>query len=60
MIDLVFERGLFATLAAALIVPELTTFLLCVVVAFSFSGFLAQRAWSLTVAASLASPRLAQ
>jgi hypothetical protein len=52
MIDLVFERGLFATLAAALVVPELTTFLLCVVVAFSFSGFLAHRAWSLTVAAS--------
>jgi hypothetical protein len=46
MTDLVFERGLFATLAAALIVPELTTFLIFVFVTVSLSGLLARQAWS--------------
>jgi hypothetical protein len=47
MSDLVFERGLFATLAAALILPELTTFLLFVFVMLSLSTLLARQAWSL-------------
>jgi hypothetical protein len=46
MTDLVFERGLFATLAAALIVPELTTFLIFVFVTLSLSSLLARHAWS--------------
>lgn len=46
MTDLVFERGLFATLAAALIVPELTTFLIFVFVTLSLSSLLARQAWS--------------
>jgi hypothetical protein len=46
MSELVFERGLFATLAAALIVPELTTFLLFVLVALAVSNLLARQAWS--------------
>jgi hypothetical protein len=46
MTDFVFERGLFATLAAALIVPELTTFLIFVFVTVSLSSLLARLAWS--------------
>jgi hypothetical protein len=47
MTELVFERGLYATLAAALIVPELTTFLLFVLVMLNLANLLAQLAWSL-------------
>ncbi|HXY35328.1 MAG TPA: hypothetical protein VEI07_13945 [Planctomycetaceae bacterium] len=46
MSELVFERGLFATLAAALIVPELTTFLIFVFVVLSLSSLVARQAWS--------------
>jgi hypothetical protein len=46
MSELVFERGLYATLAAALIVPELTTFLLFVFVVLSVTSFAARQAWS--------------
>jgi hypothetical protein len=46
MTEFVFERGLFATLAAALIVPELTTFLIFVFVTLSISTLLARQAWS--------------
>ena len=46
MSELVFERGLFATLAAALIVPELTTFLIFVLVTLSLSSLVARQAWS--------------
>jgi hypothetical protein len=47
MTELVFERGLYATLAAALIVPELTTFLLFLLVMLNLANLLAQLAWSL-------------
>ena len=46
MTELVFERGLYATLAAALIVPELTTFVLFLLVMFSLANLLARLAWS--------------
>ncbi len=46
MTELVFERGLYATLAAALIVPELTTFLLFLFVLLSVTTFLARQFWS--------------
>jgi hypothetical protein len=46
MSEVVFERGLFATLAAALIVPELTTFLLFLFVLLSVATFVARQAWS--------------
>ncbi|HEV8000147.1 MAG TPA: hypothetical protein VGP63_09730 [Planctomycetaceae bacterium] len=46
MSELVFERGLYATLAAALIVPELTTFLLFLFVLLSVTTFVARQAWS--------------
>jgi hypothetical protein len=46
MSELVFERGLYATLAAALIVPELTTFLLFLLVMLSLANLLARLAWS--------------
>jgi hypothetical protein len=46
MSELFFERGLFATLAAALVVPELTTFLIFVFVALSLSALLARQIWS--------------
>jgi hypothetical protein len=46
MSELVFERGLFATLAAALVVPELTTFLIFVFVVLGVVSFVARRAWS--------------
>jgi len=46
MSELVFERGLYATLAAALIVPELTTFLLFLLVLVSIASFVARQAWS--------------
>jgi hypothetical protein len=45
MSELLFERGLFATLAAALIVPELTTFLIFVFVALSVATLAARQAW---------------
>jgi hypothetical protein len=45
MSELLFERGLFATLAAALIVPELTTFLIFVFAALSVATFAARQAW---------------
>jgi hypothetical protein len=45
MSELLFERALFATLAAALIVPELTTFLIFVFVALSVATFAARQAW---------------
>jgi hypothetical protein len=47
MSELMFERGLFATLAAALIVPELTTFLIFLFVVLSFSSLIARQAWLL-------------
>ncbi len=47
MSELFFERGLFATLAAALVVPELTTFLIFVFVTLSLSTLLARQMWSL-------------
>jgi hypothetical protein len=47
MSELVFERGLFATLAAALIVPELTTLLLFILVALSVTSLVARQAWML-------------
>jgi hypothetical protein len=47
MSELFFERGLFATLAAALVVPELTTFLIFVFVMLSLSTLLARQMWSL-------------
>jgi hypothetical protein len=47
MSELLFERGLFATLAAALIVPELTTFLIFLFVALTLSGLFVRQAWSL-------------
>ncbi len=46
MSELVFERGLYATLAAALIVPELTTFVLFLFVLLSLATFFARQAWS--------------
>jgi hypothetical protein len=46
MTEFVFERGLFATLAAALIVPELTTFLIFVFVIISVSSMIARQAWA--------------
>lgn len=46
MAELVFERGLFATLAAALIVPEMTTFLLFLFVLLSVATFVARQAWA--------------
>ena len=46
MSELFFERGLFATLAAALVVPELMTFLIFVFVALSLSALLARQIWS--------------
>ncbi|HET6328381.1 MAG TPA: hypothetical protein VFG04_27110 [Planctomycetaceae bacterium] len=46
MSELVFERGLYATLAAALIVPELTTFVLFLFVLLSVVTFFARQAWS--------------
>jgi hypothetical protein len=46
MSELVFERGLYATLAAALIVPELTTFVLFLFVLLSVTTFFARQAWS--------------
>jgi len=45
MSELLFERGLFATLAASLIVPELTTFLIFVFVALSLASLAARQAW---------------
>ncbi len=47
MSELVFERGLFATLAAALIVPELTTFLIFVYVIVSIATLATRQAWEL-------------
>jgi hypothetical protein len=52
MSELFFERGLFATLAAALVVPELTTFLIFVFVTLSLSTLLARQIWSLVRAPS--------
>lgn len=46
MSELFFERGLFATLAAALVVPELTTFLIFVYVMLTLSTLLARQLWS--------------
>ena len=46
MSEFLFERGLFATLAAALIVPELTTFLIFVFVIISVSSMIARQAWA--------------
>jgi hypothetical protein len=46
MSELLFERGLFATLAASLIVPELTTFLIFVFVALSLASLAARQVWS--------------
>jgi hypothetical protein len=47
MSEIFFERGLFATLAAALVVPELTTSLIFVYVTISLSTLLARQMWSL-------------
>jgi hypothetical protein len=46
MSELLFERGLFATLAAALIVPELTTFAIFLFVVLTLSGLFVRQAWS--------------
>jgi hypothetical protein len=46
MSEVLFERGLFATLAASLIVPELTTFLIFVFVALSLASLAARQVWS--------------
>jgi hypothetical protein len=53
MSELLFERGLFATLAAALVVPELTTFLIFLFVAVTLSGFFVRQAWSLLVPSAM-------
>jgi hypothetical protein len=45
MSEFPFERGLFATLAAALIVPELTTFLIFAFLTVRLSGLLAYHVW---------------
>jgi hypothetical protein len=46
MSELFFERGLFATLAAALVVPELTTFLIFVYLTIGLSALLARQIWA--------------
>jgi hypothetical protein len=53
MSELVFERGLFATLAAALIIPELTTFVLFAFVIVSLLTLLTRQAWSVVCPAPL-------
>jgi hypothetical protein len=47
MFEFLFERGLFATLAAALVVPELTTFLIFAFLTVRLSGLLAYQLWVL-------------
>jgi hypothetical protein len=47
MSEFLFERGLFATLAAALIVPELTTFLIFAFLTVRLSGLFAYQLWVL-------------
>jgi hypothetical protein len=47
MAELLFERGLFATLAAALVIPELTTFLIFAFVAIRLASLAAYQIWLL-------------
>jgi hypothetical protein len=47
MSEFLFERGLFATLAAALVVPELTTFLIFAFLTVRLSALVAYQLWVL-------------